>query len=329
MATYDDCVDAWERHQLLMGEIEEFTARRNAERARRLSPYIGGKQIEEITVSDIEDALIDLKKSGNRRNGMGLSPTTVKYAFKHGKSAVRWAILHDMVSVNPFDRMTGPRGKSPEAVALDAEQAAMLNEAVTLELNSCMYGVPTREKARNAACCMFVILALATGARRGELLALDWCHVRDGGIDVVRAVKADGRIGATKTAKGRRFITLTDDAWSIVTAYKAWLEQVARIDTSDSAPVLVTAGGRLSGNAVEHWWQANRAFFGCDGVKLHSMRHTHATMLIAGGCDIKTVQTRMGHASAVMTLDVYSHAVPKNDGMAAELINSILRGDSQ
>ena len=78
MATYDECVDAWGKSQLLIGEIEKFTARRNVERARRLSPYIGGKQVEEITVFDIENALIDLKQHGNKRNGKGLSPTTVK-----------------------------------------------------------------------------------------------------------------------------------------------------------------------------------------------------------------------------------------------------------
>ena len=329
MATYDECVDAWGKSQLLMGEIEEFTARRNVERARRLSPYIGGKQVEEITVFDIENALIDLKQRGNRRNGKGLSPTTVKYAYKHGKSAVKWAILHDMVSVNPFDKVTGPKGKSPEAVALETEQAVKLNEAIMLELNSCMFGIATRDKVINAACCVFVIMALATGARRGELLALNWGHVRDGGIDVVCAVKADGHIGATKTAKGKRFITLTEDACKILAAYKDWLGQVARIEPTDSTPVLSTLNGRLSGNTIEHWWQDRRALFGFEGVKLHSLRHTHATLLIASGCDIKTVQTRMGHSSAVMTLDVYSHAVPKNDELAAASINSMLRGDAR
>ena len=329
MATYDECVDAWEKSQLLMGEIEEFTARRNAERARRMSPYIGSKQVEEITVFDIENALVDLKQRGNRRNGKGLSPTTVKYAYKHGKSAVKWAIVHDMASTNPFDKVAGPKGKSPEASALDANQAAKLNEAIVLELNSCMFGIATREKVIDAACCMFVILALATGCRRGELLALDWSHVRDGGISVIRAVKADGHIGPTKTAKGKRFVTLTEDACAILSAYKSWLEQIALIEPTDSTPVLSTRNGRLSGNTVEHWWQNRRALFGFEGIKLHSLRHTHATLLIASGCDIKTVQTRMGHSSAVMTLDVYSHAVPKNDELAAASINSMLRGDAR
>lgn len=54
------------------------------------------------------------------------------------------------------------------------------------------------------------------------------------------------------------------------------------------------------------------------------LSHTQATQLLANGVDLKTVQTRMGHANASITLNLYAHSVPENDVRAAELLGSII-----
>lgn len=59
------------------------------------------------------------------------------------------------------------------------------------------------------------------------------------------------------------------------------------------------------------------------GLKFHELRHTQATLLIANGTDIKTVQHRLGHSKASVTLDMYAHAMPENDRDASELIDSL------
>jgi integrase len=60
------------------------------------------------------------------------------------------------------------------------------------------------------------------------------------------------------------------------------------------------------------------------GLKYHELRHTHATLLIANGVDIKTVQNRLGHASAALTLNFYAHPVEERDRAATELFGSLL-----
>ena len=55
----------------------------------------------------------------------------------------------------------------------------------------------------------------------------------------------------------------------------------------------------------------------------HELRHTQATNLLANGVDVKTVQTRMGHANASITLNWYSHAVPENDRKAADMLGEL------
>lgn len=52
----------------------------------------------------------------------------------------------------------------------------------------------------------------------------------------------------------------------------------------------------------EHWWSKRLTEHGFDGLKFHELRHTQATMLLGAGVDVKTVQTRLGHASRSITL---------------------------
>jgi integrase len=63
-----------------------------------------------------------------------------------------------------------------------------------------------------------------------------------------------------------------------------------------------------------------------EGFNLHELRHTQATLLIGSGTDIKTVQTRLGHSSASLTMDIYAHAIEQNDRDAAETIGDFLNG---
>lgn len=77
---------------------------------------------------------------------------------------------------------------------------------------------------------------------------------------------------------------------------------------------------------LESWWREFRAENGFEGVVLHELRHTQATLLLANGTDIKTVQARMGHSSAAFTMDRYAHAVQEKDDQAADLMGRIISG---
>src|SRR5262249_56014653 len=98
------------------------------------------------------------------------------------------------------------------------------------------------------------------------------------------------RIKAPKTRHGRRTISL----------------RMGLGKAPDSAPVFATAdGGHLSPNAITKAWPVAMAAIGMPAVTLHSLRHTHASMLIASGVDILTISRRLGHSSPTITLNVY------------------------
>jgi hypothetical protein len=78
----------------------------------------------------------------------------------------------------------------------------------------------------------------------------------------------------------------------------------------DDTPMFATPdGGYMNQGTVSRQWTEQVAAIGMPGVKLHSLRHTHASMLIAGGVDVLTVSRRLGHASPTITLNVYGHLI--------------------
>ena len=329
--TYDECVDAWEASRLALESVREFTATRSAQCARRLSRHIGSKQVDDITVADIEAGLVELRLHGNaRRNKEGgrLTSETVRKTFNAGNAAVKWAIRHGLATRNAFDAVDRPKSHRPEATAMSDEQARRAVDTAMNELDSCMAGIPCAAKIKLAAYCMFIVIAIGTGMRRSEIIALDWKHVDLDArtISVTRAVKSEGVIDKPKTKQGIRRISIGANLASALETYRAWQERVLKVPPRDDSFVLAKVDGTpISGNCLEHYWRGVFApAAGLDEFHIHSMRHTHATMLISRGVDIKTVQTRLGHSSAVMTLDVYSHAVPRNDQDAANDLDSLV-----
>ena len=76
------------------------------------------------------------------------------------------------------------------------------------------------------------------------------------------------------------------------------------------------------------WWGVFRDGHGFPTLKFHELRHTQATQLLANGVDVKTVQARLGHANASVTLNWYAHAVPENDVEAAAVVGNLFAGQS-
>ena len=83
-------------------------------------------------------------------------------------------------------------------------------------------------------------------------------------------------------------------------------------------------GGWYRIDNFEHWWSVWRKEHGFEGLKFHKLRHTQATQLLANGVDVKTVQTRLGHANVSITLGRYAHAILEKDHEAADLLGSLL-----
>ena len=133
------------------------------------------------------------------------------------------------------------------------------------------------------------------------------------------------RVKGPKTKHGRRTISLPGHLVAeLRNHWRAQQEQRLGMGlgkASDSAPVFSGAdGGHLSPDAITKAWRVAMAAIGISRVTLHSLRHTHASMLIASGVDILTISRRLGHGSPTITLGVYGHLIHGGDDRAAQIM---------
>ena len=179
-----------------------------------------------------------------------------------------------------------------------------------------------------------VRLLLASGMRRGEALGLTWANVDfvSGQVHIRQTLTAAGEIRVPKTGVGVRSLNIDPNTMMLLEAWKSFQKDALHIISregvgvtqTDSTPVFCYDLGDWNNPPhFDRWWRDYRVEAGFPTLKIHELRHTQATQLLAHGADLKTMQTRLGHASASLTLNQYAHAVPANNRTAADLMGTL------
>ena len=310
-------IDQWEA----AGDILARTAQRYHQLTdHQIAPHIGGVLLQKLRPLDVEDWHTTLRNSGRVRGSGGLAARTVAHASKVLHKALSDAVRNEIVARNVASGHTVPKLSEAD------EEVAIVHDVPLL---ICQLG---GWRYRTVA-----LVALFTGMRLGEVLALRWNHVDlDGKVIKVREAleltKKHGlRFKKPKTKAGRRNVTLPTMLMGVLHEHrKAMLEQALRLGIgklADDALLFAAAdGGPLSPNAVSAAWAHFADNIGQPDVTFHSLRHTHASQLIDAHVDIVTISKRLGHAKADTTLRVYAHLFRKDDGKAAAAINAALGG---
>lgn len=232
-------------------------------------------------------------------------------------TAVEWGVLF----ANPCDRTKPPRVEKKDPKYLDEVQAAALLDI--LEQESTDYKTMIR-------------LLLFTGLRRGELLGLNWSDVdfNNCTLQVRRSslYLPDKGIfeDETKNATSNRIIKLPQTAIKDLKEYKLWqLEQRFKMGDRwvESNRIFTTNDGQpLHPDTLSRWFSKLVKTHSdvLPPISLHSLRHTNATLQIAGGVPLTTVAKRLGHADTVTTSKIYAHAIKSADEAAAETLENLL-----
>ncbi len=182
-----------------------------------------------------------------------------------------------------------------------------------------------------------LILALHTGLRPGEWLGLPWNAIdwKDKKLTVMQALVEDEGLvwieSATKTSAGMRTISLSDTAIAALKRQRKRQleEQLAfpgRWRNEDNLVFTNMNGGLLyRSSALKRLFSRVNKKAGLEGVTPHTLRHTHASILIYQGVDAKTISARLGHEDVAFTLQTYGHLFPGQDEHAADEMDAFFK----
>lgn len=317
--TLNEFLDRWEK-DWCAGNVSPKTRERYAELLRiHVRPTLGALKIQKLRPVHLSGLYGTLQRDAR------LAPRTIGHVHRALHRALGHATAWDITQQNIAAKVVPPRVAHKEIAILTVAQVKVVLETARGKNQS--WGRPIFHIAT---------LALASGMRRGELLALRWQDVDldRAMITVARSLeqtKAGLRFKEPKTAHGRRTIELPATAVTELRAHwRAQQEDRFALGAGKSPPEALVFSD-LDGeprlpNAITKEWQRTAKAAGMASATLHSLRHTHASHLIANGLDILTISRRLGHGSPTITLAVYGHLFPQTDNRAAQIMEAAFIG---
>lgn len=283
-----------------------------------LIPSLGKLTLTQLKPEHLQRYYAEKLSAGRIDGKGGLSPKTVRHHHitLHGalQSAVKWGLL----ARNPADAVDAPRFQRPEMNIMNADEISTFLEAT-----------------KDTPFYALFYLALFTGMRRSELLALRWTDIdlmlcqlyvsrslhqlKNGGI-IYRQPKSD---------KSRRMISLTPSTAIILREHKEHQNSeklLQGLPVSDDDLIFSQPDGSpYRPDTITHAWIKLARKTGLRGIRLHDARHTHASLMLKQGIHPKIVQERLGHSSIQITLDTYSHVAPGLQEAAAKRFDDLIQ----
>jgi integrase len=278
-------------------------------------PVIGKVQLQKLTPQRVQSLYTSKLKEG-------LSPKTVQSIHGVLHKALDNAVKWNLIARNICDVVSPPRVPQTEKQVLTVQQARMLLNHV-----------------KEHRLEVLLTVALTTGMRRGEILALRWSDINleEGSIQVKRTVDYITHYGYVetepKTARGRRKILLSSFVVEMLNAHRsAQMEERYKAGDKWIDKNLVFCGllcDFFNPNYLLRVFKKILEDAGLPRMRFHDLRHSAATILLSMNVHPKVVQEMLGHSTINMTLDTYSHVLPSMQKDIAERWNDELRSSTE
>lgn len=316
-----------------------------------IAAKLGDKPLVEIKTADLEAALKAVKVERNQ------SQRTYRDCKRHVKRVYKFAMRKHWVVFDASADLEVVRVRDTTIrKSLEQEQFARLRACIDRDMESAVNDFEQKEMRQagwgnmftrssikglaNISCMVGIRLLLSTGMRRGECLALTWSKVdfASNSIRIDQTLNADSILKEPKTKAGIRSIAIDADTMDMLKHWRVFQARVLHLVMVDdgngknspvgqdmNTPIVCSCvGGYLDPHNMNRWWNDYRAKVGFDGLKLHELRHTAATLLLGNGMPVLDVAARLGHDDVSVTLNTYGHAIKAHDQIAADLIGSLM-----
>jgi len=285
-----------------------------------LIPELGNLPLAKLAPSHIQTAYTAWA-TGGRRDGKpgGLSPRTRRHIHRIFKSALARAVELQVLARNPADAFKKrlPKVERREMIAHSIDQSSRLLEGI-----------------KHTRVFWPVLLAVSTGMRRGEVLALRWKNV-DLESATLRVMES-----LEQTKAGLRFKTPKTDRTRAITLPAFVVEELRKLKRCQAEELLML-GVRQTGDTIvcaradgkphqprsltHEFTRLVRRVKDIPRIRFHDLRHTQATQLLVAGVHPKVVQERLGHSTISTTLDLYSHVTDTMQSDAAARLDAAFR----
>ncbi len=309
--TFGDYLDTWVKGLPTSGKRDS-----TIDSYRRTLGYVFTRPIADVplqalTAVELDELYSELATTG-RRDGTALSLRTVRYLHSIIGKALSDAERKDLIIRNVARRATPPKASATRA----PEMSVWTPDELRSFLGS-------TAKHHHGA---LLRLAAMTGLRRSELIGLRWADLdmEKGVLRVRRRITTVNHVpveGDVKSARSRRTIDVDAQTMKILRAHrKAQLELRMSVGNGYDDRDLVFAmpdGATWNPDVLTRGFARLVKASDLPRIRLHDLRHTHATHLLAAGVNPKVVSERLGHASVAFTLDVYGHVLPGQQADAA------------
>jgi integrase len=285
-------LERWIEH--MQGQVSPRSHERYAELCRKnLAPLLGALALTKLQPAQISQAYAKALASGRRDGAGGLSARTVTHMHRVLREALQQAVRWQMLARNPADAVKPPKVERKQMSVLDTDATAELITA-----------------AQGSSLAVPILFGVLCGLRRGEIVALRWRNVDldRGQISVVASTEqtdAGCREKEPKSGHGRT-----------VALASLMVEELRGHRLRQAEALLIARAGALQPRSLTHAFVKFVRERGLQ-IRLHDLRHSHATHMLASGVHPKIAQERLGHSSVGITLDLYSHVLP---GMQAEAV---------
>lgn len=292
--------------------------------ANVINPRIGHVPVQKLTGAQLEEFYARLYV-GDELYPRGYALASIRQVHAILRRALRDAVMPrgNLLTFNPADNLELPADDDSE------DAVAVLHTWTVSQLRTFLAA------ARSSEHGAFFYVAAITGMRRSEVCGLRWDMVDlDRGLIRVERTRhrIDGEVvwSKPKSKRSRRTIELSDTQTRVLRDHRrsqAERRLAAGSGWEDTDLVFTDEGG--NGYPPDTYTAAfHRLVLSLDvpTIRLHDLRHTHATLLLEQGRPVKEVSERLGHSSTSFTMDTYMHVTPEMKSRTAEALDEILGG---
>ncbi len=273
---------------------------------RHITPALGPVRLQALQPAQVEGLYSDL-------TDRGLAPWTVRHVHNVLRGMLGHALEGGYVGRNVATIARPPRLRVQEMQVLTPADVKLLIDAAP----------DTRWKA-------LLAIAIGTGARQSELLALRWADVDldKATVRIARQLGRDGLYNEPKSSAARRTVDLPAPVVSSLRAHRAAQLELRLLmgpQWQDGDLIFCTHEGRplQHSNCLRDFKRVLRTA-GLPAIRFHDLRHTSATLSLLAGVPVKVVAERLGHANVGLTLQTYSHVLPSMGRDAADRLGALL-----